>query len=89
MRRNRNRMNRARRQGFTLMEVLLVLMILVVLASMAVGIFGGTQQRAEKDAAPMIHVIAPRHRRQGQPEAAVAAPAESFVEAFLVQGIHA
>jgi general secretion pathway protein G len=29
----------------------LVLMILVVLASMAVGIFGGTQQRAEKDAA--------------------------------------
>ena len=43
--------NHDRRQGFTLMEVLLVLMILVVLASMAVGIFGGTQQRAEKDAA--------------------------------------
>jgi general secretion pathway protein G len=40
-----------RRQGFTLMEVLLVLVILVVLASMAVGIFGGTQERALKDAA--------------------------------------
>lgn len=40
-----------RRQGFTLMEVLLVLMILVVLASMAVTIFGGTQEQALKDAA--------------------------------------
>ena len=39
------------RFGFTLMEVLLVLMILVVLASMAVTIFGGTQERALKDAA--------------------------------------
>jgi general secretion pathway protein G len=39
------------RQGFTLMEVLLVLMILVVLASMAVTIFGGTQDQALKDAA--------------------------------------
>lgn len=39
------------RQGFTLMEVLLVLMILVVLASMAVTIFGGTQEQALKDAA--------------------------------------
>ncbi len=39
------------RLGFTLMEVLLVLMILVVLASMAVTIFGGTQERALKDAA--------------------------------------
>lgn len=37
--------------GFTLMEVLLVLMILVVLASMAVTIFSGTQERALKDAA--------------------------------------
>jgi general secretion pathway protein G len=33
------------------MEVLLVLMILVVLASMAVTIFGGTQDQALKDAA--------------------------------------
>lgn len=40
-----------KRQGFTLMEVLLVLMILVVLASMAVTIFGGTQEQALKDAA--------------------------------------
>ena len=39
------------RGGFTLMEVLLVLVILVVLGSMAVGIFGGTQERALKDAA--------------------------------------
>jgi hypothetical protein len=31
------------------MEVLLVLVILVVLGSMAVGIFGGTQERALKD----------------------------------------
>lgn len=37
--------------GFTLMEVLLVLVILVVLASMAVTIFGGTQEQAMKDAA--------------------------------------
>jgi len=43
--------NHKRRQGFTLMEVLLVLMILVVLASMAVTIFGGTQEQALKDAA--------------------------------------
>jgi general secretion pathway protein G len=41
----------SRRDAFTLMEVLLVLVILVVLGSMAVGIFGGTQERAFKDAA--------------------------------------
>jgi general secretion pathway protein G len=41
----------SRRSAFTLMEVLLVLVILVVLASMAVSIFSGTQQRALKDAA--------------------------------------
>lgn len=39
------------RDGFTLMEVLLVLVILVVLASMAVSILGGTQEQAMKDAA--------------------------------------
>ena len=50
-RRSRRRNDRRRRTGFTLMEVLLVLMILVVLASMAVTIFGGTQERALKDAA--------------------------------------
>ena len=37
--------------GFTLMEVLLVLVILVVLASLAVNMFTGTQEKAEKDAA--------------------------------------
>lgn len=41
----------SRRTGFTLMEVLLVLVILVVLGSMAVGVFSGTQERALKDAA--------------------------------------
>lgn len=39
------------RGGFTLMEVLLVLVILVVLASMAVTVFSGTQERADKQAA--------------------------------------
>jgi len=39
------------RDGFTLMEVLLVLVILVVLASMTVTIFGGTQEGAYKKAA--------------------------------------
>ena len=37
--------------GFTLIELLLVLAILVVLASMVVTMFGGTQERALKDAA--------------------------------------
>jgi len=44
-------LHRERSAGFTLMEVLLVLVILVVLASMAVTIFGGTQEQAMKDAA--------------------------------------
>ena len=48
---NHKSKTRKQRQGFTLMEVLLVLMILVVLASMAVTIFGGTQEQALKDAA--------------------------------------
>ena len=40
-----------RPSGFTLMEVLLVLVILVVLASMAVTVFSGTQAQADKQAA--------------------------------------
>lgn len=44
--------NRSRaRAGFTLIELLLVLAILVVLASMVVTMYGGTQERALKDAA--------------------------------------
>ncbi len=39
------------RTGFTLIELLLVLAILVVLASMVVTMFGGTQEKALKDAA--------------------------------------
>jgi general secretion pathway protein G len=38
-------------RGFTLMEVLLVLVILVVLASIAVSTYSGVQDRALKDAA--------------------------------------
>jgi general secretion pathway protein G len=53
MNRKRNlarKINRTRR-AFTLMEVLLVLVILVVLASLAVNMFTGTQEKADKDAA--------------------------------------
>lgn len=50
-RQNRRPLPSADRGGFTLMEVLLVLVILVVLASMAVGVFSGTQERALQDAA--------------------------------------
>src|SRR5436190_24029280 len=39
------------RAGFTLIELLLVLAILVVLASMVITMYGGTQERAFKDAA--------------------------------------
>jgi general secretion pathway protein G len=46
----RNRHGRTR-LGFTLIELLLVLAILVVLASMVVTMFGGTQEKALKDAA--------------------------------------
>ena len=42
---------RRRRDGFTLMEVLLVLIILVVLASLSVGIFTNTRKKANKQAA--------------------------------------
>ncbi len=39
------------REAFTLLEVLLVLVILVVLASFAVNIFWGTQDKADRNAA--------------------------------------
>ena len=48
-RRTSNR--RCRTAGFTLMEVLLVLVILVVLASMAVNVFWGAQEKADRNAA--------------------------------------
>ncbi len=48
---NRLRQSRDNRAGFTLMEVLLVLVILVVLASLVVTTYRGTQDRALKDAA--------------------------------------
>jgi general secretion pathway protein G len=46
-----HRRNRRRDHGFTLIEVLLVLVILVVLASFAVVQFRGIQQRAKLDTA--------------------------------------
>ena len=51
---NKDRRSNNRRRdaaGFTLMEVLLVLVILVVLASMAVNVFWGAQEKADKNAA--------------------------------------
>ncbi len=45
------RRRRPRHRGFTLMEVLLVMVILVILGSMAVGFFMGTRERANIDAA--------------------------------------
>ncbi len=45
------RSRRASRAGFTLMEVLLVLVILVILGSMAASMFSGTRERANIDAA--------------------------------------
>jgi general secretion pathway protein G len=47
----RRRKSHHARGGFTLMEVLLVLVILVVLASLAVNVFSGTQERADQRAA--------------------------------------
>lgn len=49
--RTRRSATRDRRLGFTLMELLLVLVILVILGSMTVAIFGGVQQGALEDAA--------------------------------------
>jgi general secretion pathway protein G len=42
---------RASRAGFTLIEVLLVLIILVIIGSLAVNVFTGTQDRASVNAA--------------------------------------
>jgi general secretion pathway protein G len=42
---------RRQRAGFTLMEVLLVLVILVMLGSLAVSAFTGTRDRADRDTA--------------------------------------
>jgi general secretion pathway protein G len=51
MPRNRNYRPPVERTGFTLMEVLLVLVILVVLASLSVTVFQGTREGADIDAA--------------------------------------
>jgi len=48
------RLNRTSRRGFTLMEVLLVLMILVVLAGLAIRNFLPTLERAKVDQAKIM-----------------------------------
>jgi len=48
---NANHRREAHRGGFTLMELLLVLAILVILGSMAVGLFTGVGERARVDLA--------------------------------------
>lgn len=48
---NRLTNHRARRGGFTLIEVLLVLVILVILGSLAVGMYSNTRKKAMMDAA--------------------------------------
>ena len=47
----RSRSSRRRRSGFTLIEVLLVMVILVILGSLAVGMFSNTQRGANMKAA--------------------------------------
>jgi general secretion pathway protein G len=49
--RGQRKTTRCRTSGFTLIEVLLVLAILVVLGSIVVGMFSGVQDQALKDAA--------------------------------------
>ncbi len=48
---SRRHIRRSSRAAFTLMEVLLVLVILVVLGSLAVGMFTGAQKKANLNAA--------------------------------------
>ena len=48
MYRNRGE-NRRKRSGFTLMEILIVIFILLLLAGIAVGVFNGTRERAKID----------------------------------------
>ena len=48
---SRRRIHGSSRAAFTLMEVLLVLVILVVLGSLAVGMFTGAQKKANLNAA--------------------------------------
>jgi general secretion pathway protein G len=48
---SRKRSGAARRAGFTLIEVLLVLVILVILGSIAVPMFTGTAEKANQQAA--------------------------------------
>jgi general secretion pathway protein G len=50
-----------RRCGFTLIEVLLVLLILVILASLVIGVYQGTRRRAQEDAArAQVGLITPQ-----------------------------
>ncbi len=59
-----NRLRRANRVAFTLLEVLLVMAILVVLAALAVGVFGGAQDKANINAAKAeVKVIAGEAKR--------------------------
>ena len=51
----RDQVRRGDRRGFTLMEVLLVLAILVILGSLAVGVFSGVQARDDQEA-PKIQI---------------------------------
>jgi len=59
-----NRLRRSNRVAFTLLEVLLVMAILVVLAALAVGVFGGAQDKANINAAKAeVKVIAGEAKR--------------------------
>ena len=69
MRRGKKRQERrraARHSGFTLIEVLLVLIILVIIGSLAVNVFTGTQDRASINAAkaniPLVRGAIDRYR---------------------------